>query len=104
MEEEPVQLFEYEIENGFIRSITYSKHYDNVFYCDPISEECLVAAYAIGMAQSGSFAKETEQLEMQEAQGEIRYKNITITWNIYDISEDSSKESSLSVIFQINIE
>lgn len=84
---QPIQ-FEYEVQDGIVRSVSVHHEWDKVFYLTPLSEETLLMASSLLLAQEGCGIWELEEfMRMYESylnQKEVSftYKNLLIEWTI----------------------
>lgn len=111
--------FEYEMEGEYIRRISYQNSWTEINLLRPISNTLQLAAITTVMSQDGVSYSELEEFieileeKTNETDCSIRCRNVEIHWNIvsegcrlmsdYYTTADSSKESSLSLEFEIII-
>ncbi len=111
--------FVYDVQDGFVRGISYENTWKNVFAMAAIPERCLNAAIAALMAQDGmhygdmkAFAKELGE-KSAEPEGRISYGNVEIQWRVDALNcensdglyyaVDDAQESSVHLYFEIKI-
>ncbi len=116
------QGFEYITEDGFLKSVTIHRHWDDVIlYTTPLAGETIYLTYAIWLGQSEAdlpsmmeLAKLMDRSAML-TQGEIKFRNIIIQWEIradnYEIRDgvyyainDTEEPSVLDLIYTVTIQ
>lgn len=115
--EDPFAPFTYEIQDGYVRKISYKNKWTDVLFMTPLSEKCKNAAMATASAQDWfnlftlyEFMRIWEH-ELSQPQGRIQYENIEIHWDMellnctlssgYVIPEEDSSASSVELYFEI---
>lgn len=84
---QPMQ-FEYEVQDGIVRSVSVHHEWDEVFYLRPLSDETLLMASSLLLAQEdcgirelGEFARLYESY-LDQKEVSFTYKNLLIEWTI----------------------
>lgn len=115
----PRQNFEFQTDGTSVRSIRYENTWTDVFVLQPVTYQCEVAAITTVMSQKGmgisdiqKFSKMLDSADLLH-DGNIRYKNITISWDIeaenctgYNgcyYKDDDTKSARVSLVFEIQI-
>lgn len=82
------QEFEYETENGILRSVAVNRHYEDVFYLTPLSGDRIYLAFSVLLAQDGcgfpeliEFAKLCDRY-FDQPNAQFTYQNIEVSWDI----------------------
>lgn len=82
------QEFEYETENGILRSVAVNRHYEDVFYLTPLSGDRIYLAFSVLLAQDGcgfpeliEFATLCDRYSTQP-NARFTYQNIEVSWDI----------------------
>lgn len=115
--------FSYEIENGFLKKITYTNRWTEVGYCPAIPGRCVMAAHTILLSQKNvsltdwkAFARHwDEEMKAGETEGSLSWGNVELRW-CYHLENcrfvnsgqvctaiDSEAESSMAIQFEIII-
>lgn len=113
--------FEYDFENGFVKSVTIRRELENVFYASAITSEMMNLTYALALSQPDcSYNDLTRLAEMLDAkvdqtQANIAYEDLLLVrWEIetencsqttggHYITDDDHLPSSMNVTFQVTI-
>lgn len=112
--------FGYETEGEYLRRITYSNRWTNVFYLMPLNTRCQTAAITAAMSQPGMSGTDLLEfvslLNEQSAQpdGHIEYRDVEVNWHIDAVncnvtengmyySNDENAESCVTMDFEILI-
>ena len=80
------QDYQYEIKEGFVRTITYEQTWTNIFHLQPISERVICTIKSIAFAQDwltiwNANAIENEMNEaLEKRSGNFVYENLEIQW------------------------
>lgn len=118
--EVPEQTFFYETGNGYLTSIRYENSWTEIFFLNPVPNQCKIAAITVLMSQNGNGLKELydfgERLDAVDftKDGTFAYEGIEMRWNIETENcvsldgqrltfEDESLPSSVSTVFEIRI-
>lgn len=111
--------FEYELEDGFIRSVRFKQTWEDIFMLTPISGRAANAFMIIASAQDWydifdyyDLTNELEELNKQQL-GSFVYENLEVHWKInvenchysgyYYVRDDENTRSSLTLEFEIII-
>ena len=111
--------FTYELNNDLIRKIKYHNRWEDIFYCDPITTQCMTAAFTALASQEDitildlyEFGTIWDQ-ETQKENGQILYRNIEVNWQIeskncmthdgHYTESDEKLDSSVMIDFEIII-
>ncbi|MCI7097191.1 MAG: MerR family transcriptional regulator [Clostridiales bacterium] len=111
--------FQYETENGYIRTISYENSWSNIFMFNPMNGKCSLAAFSVLMAQNGSTLSDLREFEeiweeqCRLPEGTITWENIEIRWKIHAVNcqnldgdyraIDDTVKSSLHLEFEMVI-
>ena len=109
--------YHYELEDGFVRSITYEQSWTDVFYLSPIGERTIVTIKSIGFAQGWLNLWNARSFEnainkaLEENSGHFTYNNLEIIWTTesencintgsYFFTENESLPSSVNLKMEI---
>lgn len=111
--------FSFEMQDGYVRRITYQNKWNDVMFKAPLSDKCLYAAITAASAQRWfniftlyDFNKKWEYA-LNDPQGTLQYENIEIVWDMeiingqlsdgYIIPSDEEGTISLGLYFEIII-
>lgn len=80
------QDYQYEIQDGFVRSIAYEQTWTNIFHLQPIGTRVICTAKSIAFAQDWLTIWNADEIEKEmnmafrNRSGEFIYKNLEILW------------------------
>lgn len=80
--------FEYEVQDGIVRSVSVHHAWNKVFYLSPLSDDTLLMASSLLLAQDGCGIRELQEFmglyesHLDQKEVSFTYKNLLIEWTI----------------------
>lgn len=80
--------FTYQTKNGYLYTITYENSWNDVFYLQPVQQECYITAMSIVLAQKDWRYSDIQKFaelwdsELSDVNAQFSYKNVTVRWEI----------------------
>lgn len=112
--------FTYQTVDGYLQTLSYEDSWREVFYLQPIPDDCYIAVMSILLAQRDWTFSDTLKFgnlwksKLSETEAEFRYKNVTVYWKIEQtncvyqngilIAQSDLGKSTASVIFVLTID